>query len=226
MDVAAVPDGIAELDRRLVAAVKGVKLLAALSWPASVQEAFLAGWRAKNPQLPKVDYAKSDFSRTREELESIFLAADAQHPLGDYLRRSAQSWRIATELLDAAGTPDIAVHSVHLFGRPDDRLPGGTVSTLDAARHFIELADELGGEIAAHEADYCIPADVLEQELQQRLDAFFGAGVVRVETDPNLIAKAAGFDGFEPKLDRDSLIAHVRQLLDQRRAMRPGEASR
>ena len=39
-------------------------------------------------------------------------------------------------------------------------------------------------------------------------------------------AKAAGFDGFEPKLDRDSLIAHVRQLLDQRRAMRPGEASR
>jgi uncharacterized protein (TIGR02421 family) len=141
--------------------------------------------------LPEVDYAKSDFARTREELEAIFLAADAGHPLGDYLRRSAQSWRTATELLDAAGTSAIAEHSIHLFGRPNDRLPGGTVSTLDAARHFIELADELGGEISAHEADYCIPADLLQHELRQRLDAFFGNGVVRVETDPNLIAKAA-----------------------------------
>ena len=182
---------IAELDRRLVAAVKGIKLLAALSWPASAQEAFLAGWHAKNPRLPDVDYAKSDLARTREELEAIFLAADAGHPLGDYLRRSAQSWRTATELLDAAGTSAIAEHSIHLFGRPNDRLPGGTVSTLDAARHFIELADELGGEISAHEADYCIPADLLQHELRQRLDAFFGNGVVRVETDPNLIAKAA-----------------------------------
>ena len=77
---------IAVLDRRLVAAVKGIKLLAALSWPASAQEAFLAGWHAKNPRLPDVDYAKSDFARTREELEAIFLAADAGHPLGDYLR--------------------------------------------------------------------------------------------------------------------------------------------
>jgi len=182
---------IEELDRRLVAAVKGIKLLAALSWPASAQEAFLAGWHAKNPRLPDVDYAKSDLARTREELEAIFLAADAGHPLGDYLRRSAQSWRTATELLDAAGTSAIAEHSIHLFGRPNDRLPGGTVSTLDAARHFIELADELGGEISAHEADYCIPADLLQHELRQRLDAFFGNGVVRVETDPNLIAKAA-----------------------------------
>jgi uncharacterized protein (TIGR02421 family) len=182
---------IAILDRRLVAAVKGIKLLAALSWPASAQEAFLAGWHARNPRLPEVDYAKSDFARTREELEAIFLAADAGHPLGDYLRRSAQSWRTATELLDAAGTSAIAEHSIHLFGRPNDRLPGGTVSTLDAARHFIELADELGGEISAHEADYCIPADLLQHELRQRLDAFFGNGVVRVETDPNLIAKAA-----------------------------------
>jgi uncharacterized protein (TIGR02421 family) len=190
-DTPATLERIAELDRRLVAAVKGIKILAALSWPASVQETFLAGWQAKNPQLPVVAYAKSDSSRTREELEAIFLAADAGHPLGDYLRRSAQSWRIATELLDAAGTQDVTAHSVNLFGRPNDRLPGGTVSTLDAARHFIELADELGGELTAHEADYCIPADLLQQELQQRLDAFFGTGVVRVETDPNLIAKAA-----------------------------------
>ena len=190
-DSPATLERIADLDRRLVTAVRGVRLLSTLSSPTSVQDAFLAGWHAGKPQLPKVDYARADFVQTREELEAIFLAADAGHPLGDYLRRCAQSWRIATELLDAAGSADATAHSINLFGRPNERLPGGTVSTLDAARHFIELADELGGELAAHEADYCIPAGVLREELQQRLDDFFGAGTIRVETDPDLIAKAA-----------------------------------
>ena len=181
----------AELDRRLVAAVKGIKLLASVSWPAKVQQKFLQGWRAGNPQLPKVEYAKSDFAATREELEDIFLSADAQHPVGDYLRRTAQSWRIATELLDAVGTARITEHSINLFGRPGDRLPGGSVSNLDAARHFIELADELDQEITSNDADYCIPADLLREELQERISAFFTHHDVKVELDPNLIAKAA-----------------------------------
>jgi uncharacterized protein (TIGR02421 family) len=181
----------AELDRRLVAAVKGIRMLALVSWPASVQSIFLENWHAGRAQLPKVTYATSDFSRTREELEDIFLQADAQHPLGDYLRRSAQSWRVATELLDAVGTPAMTEHSIHLFGRPGDRLPGGTVSNLDAARHFIELANELSGELVSSEADYCIPANVLRDELQAQISAFFTHHNVRVEVDPSLIAKAA-----------------------------------
>jgi uncharacterized protein (TIGR02421 family) len=181
----------AELDRRLVAAVKGIKLLGSVSWPMNVQSTFLETWRSGRPQLPKVDYATSDFSRTREELEDIFLQADAQHPVGDYLRRTAQSWRIATELLEAVGTSEITEHSINLFGRPGDRLPGGTVSNIDAARHFIELADELDREIVSNDADYCIPAELLRDELQQRISAFFNHHKVVVEIDPNLIAKAA-----------------------------------
>jgi len=188
---AATLEKCSELDKRLVAAVKGIKLLASVSWPASVQHTFLEGWHAGNPQLPNVQYARSDFSRNREELEDIFLSADPQHPVGDYLRRTAQSWRIATELLDAVGTPAITEHSIRLFGRPGDRLPGGSVSNLDAARHFIALADELDREIVSIDADYCIPAELLRDELQQRISAFFTHHNVKVEIDPNLIAKAA-----------------------------------
>lgn len=180
-----------ELDRRLVAAVKGIKLLASVSWPARVQNTFLENWHAGRPQLPKVDYVRSDFSHTREELEDIFLNADAEHPVGDYLRRTAQSWRIATELLDAVGTLAITEHSIRLFGRPGDRLPGGTVSNIDAAQHFIDLAAELDREIISNDADYCIPAELLREELQQRISAFFNQHKVVVDIDPNLIAKAA-----------------------------------
>jgi uncharacterized protein (TIGR02421 family) len=181
----------AELDRRLVAAVKGIKLLSLVSWPASVQNTFVEGWRRGNPQLPKVEYERNDYSRTREELEDIFLVADEDHPVGDYLRRTAQSWRTATELLDAIGTPDIVEHSTHLFGRPGDLLPGGSVSNLDAARHFIALADELAQEIVSSGADYCIPAEILRDELQHDISTFFTGHKVVVEIDPELIAKAA-----------------------------------
>jgi len=190
-DDAAALERFTELDRRLVATVKGIKLLGAVSWPAATQVEFLEGWRRGNPLLPRVDYARNDFVRTRSELQDILLVADAAHPVGDYLRRTAQSWLIATELLDAAGTMDITAHSVRLFGRPGDRLPGGTVSNLDAARHFIELADELGKEIGAEDETQRIPAETLCADLQQHISAFFSRDKVTVELDPNLIAKAA-----------------------------------
>ena len=141
--------------------------------------------------MPQVEYAKNDYVSVRAELDAIAADADPQHPVGDYLRRTAKSWRISTLLLDAVGTAEVTRHSVDLFGRPGDRLPGGTVSNLDAARHFIELADELDREIVNSEADYCIPAELLQQELQERISAFFNLHQVKVEVDPNLIAKAA-----------------------------------
>jgi uncharacterized protein (TIGR02421 family) len=190
-DDAGALERMTELDRRLVATVKGIKLLGAVSWPAAVQVEFLAQWHRGNPQLPVVEYAHEDFSGTRRDLEQILAAADPAHPVGDYLRRTAQSWLIATELLDAAGTMRITEHSVRLFGRPGDRLPGGSVSNLDAARHFIELADELGSEIGAADETPRISAEDLCIDLQQHISAFFSHDKVTVELDPNLIAKAA-----------------------------------
>ncbi|HET8941722.1 MAG TPA: flavohemoglobin expression-modulating QEGLA motif protein [Rudaea sp.] len=186
-----VPARFADLDRRMVAVVKGIKLLASVSWPASAQSEFLNAWRAGRAQLPQIQYAKNEYVSVRAELDDIALDADPQHPVGDYLRRTAQSWRIATLLLDALGSAEVTRHSIELFGRPGDRLPGGTVSNIDAARHFIELADELDREIVSNEADYCIPAELLQHELQERISAFFNLHQVRVEVDPNLIAKAA-----------------------------------
>jgi len=185
------PDIHAELDQRLVAATRGIGLLASLSWPASVELRFIAGWKAGRVALPDVAYPEADHSATRAALDDIVRAADPGHPIGDYIRRSAESWRVATELLDAAGTPRVTACSAQLYGRPDDRVPGATLTNLDAAHHFIAIADEFNSEAAQGETETEIPAEALQVDLQQRLDAFFGASVVKVETDPDLIAKAA-----------------------------------
>jgi uncharacterized protein (TIGR02421 family) len=184
-------DLYAELDQRLVAATRGIRLLATVSWPASIELEFIAAWKAGRASLPRIAYPATDFSATREALDGIVRAADPAHPLGDYIRRSAESWRVATELLDAMGTSALTAHSAALYGRPDDRVPGASLTNLDAARHFIAIADEFNSGAPLDEVDAEIPAEALRRELQQHMDAFFGADTVKVETDPELIAKAA-----------------------------------
>ena len=184
-------DVYSELDRRLVAATRGIRLLQSVSWPASIEMDFVAAWKAGTARLPEITYPKFDFTETREALLGISIAAEPGHPLGDYIRRTAQSWRIATELLDSIGTPAITEHSARLFGRPSDLVPGAKLTNVDAARHFIAIADEFISAAVLGDKAEMIPADQLRVDLQRQLDAFFGVDVVRVETDPELIAKAA-----------------------------------
>jgi len=181
----------ATLDARLVAAVRNIRLLQSVSWPQHVQQEFLADWRAGRIALPKVGYVPEEHGETRAELERIVLAADGDDPLGNYLVRTARSWITATRLLEALGTPAVSEHSVTLFGRPGDALPGDGPTNLDAARHFIGVADELDGELHGSDGDYVLSAQTVQEELQVALDRFFTRHKVVVELDPELIAKAA-----------------------------------
>lgn len=184
---------LAALDRRLVQAAKPIKLLSAVSWPARAQAEFLERWRHGRVHLPQIDYPRADYSGTRDEIEAVQEAAHTfgDHPVADYIWRTAESLDIATRLLDALGTEEVAEHSIRLFGKPGDELPGSEVHNIDAARHFIGLADELSHELAAQEADYCLSAETLQAELQEQISRFFVHHKVRVEIDPNLMAKAA-----------------------------------
>ncbi len=161
----------AALDARLVVAVRNLRLLQSVSWPQHLQQEFLSAWHSGRAALPVVDYAIQDLSGVRRELEAITAAADAAHPIGIYLQRTAESWIVATQLLETLGTPAVTEHSVRLFGRPGEALPGGGTSNLDAARHFIDLADELDQELS-HEADYVLSAQTVQEELQLALDRF------------------------------------------------------
>lgn len=206
----------AELDRRLVDAVRGIRVLATVAWPAAVERRFLHDLHRGRETLPHVVYHAPDFSKQRAELEAIASAADAAHPLGMYLARSATSWQTAARMLEAVGTADVTGPSIELYGKPGDALPGSAQTNLDAARYFLDIAAELGDGHALPEAEYCISCEVLRKEVQDEVDAFFGSGKVRVEIDPELTAKAAagatrirlrGATGFS-EYDRSQLLAH------------------
>ena len=206
----------AALDARLVAAVRGIRLLEAVSWPARVQEEFLAAWRIGRIHLPVIEYAKRDYTEVRSELDAVGAAADPDDPLGRYLQQTAESWRIATRLLDVAGSHRVTAYSTRLFGRPVELLPGDGPTHLEAALHFVNLADELDQELREVEPDAVMSAETVQAELQQAIDALFTGHSVRVELDDTLIAKAAASatrirlrtnTGFS-EYDRNQLLVH------------------
>jgi uncharacterized protein (TIGR02421 family) len=206
----------AALDARLVAAVRPIRMLEAVSWPAQVQESFLAAWRAGNISMPHIAYPRFDFHDVRSELDAIHRAADADHPLGHYLQQTSESWRIATRLLDVLGSHRVTAYSTRLFGRPVEMLPANGPTNLEAATHFVDLANELDQELRNAEPSYVLPAEQVQLELQQAIDTFFVGHQIRVELDPNLIAKAAASPtrirlrtntGFS-EYDRNQLLMH------------------
>ncbi len=181
----------AALDARMVRAARPLRILGLMSWPASHQAPFLEGWRAGNPVMPRIEYPRLDFSAERRELEAIAAEAGDGHPLGDYLHESARSWAEAARMLEVLGSPEVTTHSIALYGRPDEALPGQGPSTREAARHFIDIANELDHELISPAETVPISAIALQLQLQGDLDDFFGTRMIRVELDPDLIAKAA-----------------------------------
>ncbi|QEE23610.1 DUF1704 domain-containing protein [Rhodanobacter glycinis] len=211
----------ADLDRRLLAAVRGIHILGAVAWPASLERRMIADYAQGRFALPEVNYRRPDLAAARAELAAIEReagdgAAAPTDALGDYLRRTAESWRIAAEMLEAVGTGGVTAPSIALYGKPGDVIPGSHRSNLDAARYFVELSDELGADLLADDIRVDIPSATLRDELASTLDGFFGAGVIAVELDAELTAKAAAGatrirlrDGTcFSEYDRHQLLAH------------------
>ncbi|WP_449427352.1 flavohemoglobin expression-modulating QEGLA motif protein [Rhodanobacter umsongensis] len=216
----------AVLDQRLLAAVKGIRILPTVAWPASLEDRMIAAYGQGRFVLPEVTYARPDLGAARAELEAIEREAGGSDastadpidadPIGDYLRRTAESWRVAAEMLEAVGTAGVTAPSIALYGKPGDLIPGSQRSNLDAARYFVELSDELGADLLADDGSAEMPADQLRNELASTLDAFFGVGMIKVEVDAELTAKAAagatrirlrGGTRFS-EYDRHQLLAH------------------
>jgi uncharacterized protein (TIGR02421 family) len=211
----------AELDKRLLEAVRGIHVLGTVAWPASLEARMIDAYGKGRFSLPAVTYAPPDLAAVRAELTSIEAAAGGAdpediEPLGGYLRRTAESWRMAAEMLEAVGSKGVTAPSIALYGRPGDSIPGSQRSNLDAARYFVALSDELGADLIADEVSIHMPADVLRADLATTLDAFFGDGTISVEVDPELTAKAAagatrirlrGGASFS-EYDRHQLLVH------------------
>lgn len=205
-----------EHDARIARLGARVRILSGLAWPVEHELRFLERWRAGRVEMPAPPTAPVDHAATIEALDAIMCELDRGHPVGDWLYRTAWSYRVAALMLSAVGTPRFTECSTLLYGRPSTHYRSQDTTTLESAAKMLEITDQLIDARFIPEVPYDIPAPLFAARLRERIGPFFSDDPVEVVLDPQLASKAAAgskvirlrADALFSALDLDQLVEH------------------
>jgi uncharacterized protein (TIGR02421 family) len=207
---------IQQLDETLVKASKKIKVLNTLAWPVGVEEKFLEGWHKGNPTLPLVKIKPPEVQGSVQDLDSIVSRCNQTDPVEKFLADTAESYADAGRMLMAVGTPAFTNFSTKIYGRPDMVYKLQGISSVDAAKFFLEVTDNLLGNQHIQPTELDITASDFADWLKTEVDEFFEHDTVEVVLDPNMSSKAlAGATRIRVRgsavfsqLDKDQLLYH------------------
>jgi uncharacterized protein (TIGR02421 family) len=180
-----------ECDRLLVSIAKEFKILALIEWPKGLQDEFIKSYKSGSPTIPQVPYKKYDHSEELQKLDSIIKATDTPHPVAQFINQTAKSYHAAYKLVEHLGHREMLKYSVELYGRPGDLIAGSKYSSLDAAKFFIEIADQFNEYFSSEFDNICVLAETIKEQLESAIKAVITDDLVRVIIDENLVPKAA-----------------------------------
>ena len=189
-DAASLPPKLRAADAALVDVGKRIRVLNAIGWPAAMEDEFLAGWRAGRPRLPQPPARQLPHNEEIAALDAIMADCDRGHPLGNWLYKSAWSYRVAARMLAQIGEPGFTRCSALLYGRPDFRYRSQEASNTDAAGDMLRITDDLLGRQNLPPLACDIPAEEFAARLRERMGGFFTQDKVQVVLDPELASKA------------------------------------
>lgn len=204
-----------ELDARLVTAVKGIRILSYLGWPQKIGRAFIESYKKGQPKLPEVTMAIPDFTQSCSQLFQVIKACDYSHPIGRYISQTAASYVLAARMLEGIGTEKFTRMSEILYGNPTDRL--GSLSNLSLAENFIQVTTDFESAEDPFDAgeDPLQSSEAVVSFLNQKAELFFGPGIVKVELDQQIAAKAAaGSERVRIRDDTEFSVSEVDQLVE------------
>jgi len=209
------PPKLQACDRALVEVGKKIRVLNAIGWPAGLEERFLEGWRVGRPQLPQPQLAPQPHRAQIEALDALMAGLDRGHPIGNWLYKSAWSYRVAARMLAQIGQPGFTRCSELLYGRPDHRYRSQEASNTDAAQDMLRITDELLGNERLPPIACDIPAEEFAARLRERMGDFFTQDNVGVVLDPDLASKAtAGSKAVRLRATALFSDADLEQLLE------------
>jgi uncharacterized protein (TIGR02421 family) len=183
---------VRDVDRRLVAIARDIKVLGPLSWPVAVQRQFLHDWQRGKRKLPVVDSAPVDYHAEHAALEALFPLLDPDHPLEAYVLDTARSYALICELLGAIGdAARVTALSSQIYGRPGDPLSGSEKDNLDAARHFLAVSEPYARDAGRADVALVVDAATLADEMRRRIPEVIDGHAINVVLDPTLVSKAA-----------------------------------
>ncbi len=190
---------VASIAQRIVDAQRPIRVLQALRWDPSVEEAFR---RSKYRELPTVgadEYAKVDLGfepkAKMEEFEAIAEAAEEQlgskDPIGRILVSTAVEYRDVARMLAARGTKEFYTYSKKLYGSPKDKFPDNKTSVRDLGLALYETLTAISGSDLGPKQPTDISAETAADILNQRFSTYFHDGAIQVQVDDTMLADAA-----------------------------------
>ena len=133
-DAPSLPAKLQACDQALLEVGSKIRVLNAISWPATLETRFLDDWRAGRPRLPEPALVPQPHTAEIAALDAIMGELDRGHPIGNWLYKSAWSFRVAARMLAQIGQAGFTHCSALLYGRPDLRYRSQEASNADAAR--------------------------------------------------------------------------------------------
>jgi uncharacterized protein (TIGR02421 family) len=205
-----------EVDARLAKLGSRIRVLSGLAWPIELETRFLDSWRAGKPEMPVPPTQPVDHADTIGALDNILQHLDRGHPVGDWLYRTAWSYRVAAIMLANIGTPRFTECSTLLYGQPATQYRSQATTTAQSAAQMLAITDQLIGSQYVPRIQYDIPAPDFSVLLRQRIEPFFTDDPVKVVLDTELASKAAAgskvirlrADALFSTLDLDQLVEH------------------
>lgn len=191
------------LSDRLVEIQKPIRILDAIKWDPTIQEAFFASGFKELPRVDKAYYANRalSFDSTMKKQELFELERDVNRQLGQFnsigmiLRRMCREYREVVEMLESRGTPAFSHLSQQLYGAAHDAFHAGDPTLADLGMLMTETLGQIDKSLLLQAEEKKITGEQAVEMLQQRLDvAFPGVGVRVVLSDGIVADAAAGSD--------------------------------
>jgi uncharacterized protein (TIGR02421 family) len=180
-----------DLDRELVSVADEFRMLHLIEWPKDIQEKFLTNYRNGSKTLPHVEYKKHDFSAPLKRLDRVLAGTNTKHPVAQYIHQTARSYWLGHKLVEHMGQPEMLKYSIEIYGKPGDTVAGSSISSVEAAHFFIEVADQFNESFHIGEHEVCVLADTIKSQLEDAIRPIFTEDKINIVVDEKLVPKAA-----------------------------------
>jgi uncharacterized protein (TIGR02421 family) len=173
--------------RLLYDAARPYRVLAALRWPVSVREEFLA---TGADALPVATYEAFDsapcLAAVAEARRMIFPGS----AIDDWFEETARDIETTALMLAAAGTPAFHAYARELYGVPTQPLRYDPVTPLDLAHRVHEVIGDLARIDLGQTPPASLPAERVAEDLSRAVVEHFGEAAPAVELVDDLSANA------------------------------------
>ncbi len=194
-------ENIRTLSDRIVETQKNIRILDAIKWDSSVQQAFFDSKFKELPPVNKDYYNKQPLPFDTQEKKSQFqeISKSIRQTLGQYnpltkiMGRMCREYVDVIRMLESRGTPDFSDISQQLYGSSTDVFHAGDPNLNDMGTMMFDTLSNLSNDIISEPEKKDITGEEAVTTLQKSLDQYFkdSSHPIQVKLSDGIISDAA-----------------------------------